>query len=74
MSIAPEKLQNCKRAFERRFGQSVLPLKVFVPADERVVHVKDLETGTWAVYDVSAWRIRRLRDSETTDKILAGTL
>ena len=62
----------CRKAFERRFGASLLPLSVKPGTDGNgTVHVRDLESGTWAVYDIRFWRIRRLRDSEQIDQILA---
>jgi len=52
--------QKCERAFERRFGQSLM-LSTIRPRSG-VVKVFDVETGSWAEYDVTAWRIRRLTE------------
>ena len=41
----------------------MLPLKADI-RPEGTCHVKDLESGEWAVYDVRGWRIRMLRASD----------
>ena len=59
------KIDKCKRAFERRYGKSMMPLNAYI-TNEETCHVKDLETGSWAVYDVRFIRIRRLREFDAT--------
>lgn len=49
------------RAMERRFGASCMPYE-FRRAGERRWRVRDPETGSWAEFDVSAWRIRRVAE------------
>lgn len=60
------KCEKCQRAFERRFGKSVLPL-VVKHRSEKVVHVFDPETGSNADYDVSGWRIRRTQEFDANN-------
>lgn len=58
------KEERCKQAFQRRFGKSMLPLSVKPIADGRILRVTDRETGTWADYDVTAWRVRRVHEHD----------
>lgn len=53
----------CERAFERRFGKSVMPLRRSNP-QPNVVRIRDTETGTWAEYDISAHRVRRVAEHD----------
>ena len=57
------KADRCRQAFGRRFGQSC----GYVTAklrDDRTVRVHDSESGSWADYDISAWRVRRITESD----------
>lgn len=54
-------IDKCKRAFERRYGKSLMPLETWSPQGPGTVHVKDTESGAWAVYDTTGWRIRLIR-------------
>ena len=49
------------KAFERRFGKSMCPLH-FHNEDKWRIRARDPETGTWAIYDTAAWRIRRIAE------------
>ena len=62
------KEENAKRAFERRFGKSMLPLKIVSRHRHAnggdCVTVLDQETGSWAEYNISGWRIGRVREHD----------
>ena len=64
--MAMTKEERCELAFERRFGQSMLPLYRTTPR-QGVVRVRDMETGSWAEYDVTAWRIRRVAEHDAAN-------
>lgn len=55
--------QKAHRAFERRFGKSMLPLRV-KHRSAKIVHVFDPETGSSADFDCSGWRIRRITEDD----------
>ncbi|WP_407531032.1 hypothetical protein [Methylobacterium oryzisoli] len=55
--------ERLKRAFERRMGQSVLPL-VIRPVQEGVHRVIDTETGSWIDYRTTGWRLHRLAEHD----------
>lgn len=58
-----DKENRCKRSFERRFGQSIMPL-VVKNISKNEMKITDTETGSWAIYDTSLWRIRKVREHD----------
>ena len=54
------KIEGAKRAFTRRFGQSIMPLSV--KSDGACVRIYDPESGSWADYDTTKWRVRRIAE------------
>lgn len=53
-----------ERAFTRRFGASMTSLSVKRTDRPNMLRVVDPETGSWADYDVSAWRVRRVAEHD----------
>ena len=69
-SAKTDKLRNACRAFERRFGKSILPLKVvgfFHENGGECVRIRDAETGTWADYNISGWRVTRMGEHDAAN-------
>lgn len=61
------KIDKAKQAFERRFGRSVMPLAAREFTHEnggQCVRITDRETGSWAEYNISGWRVRLLSGRE----------
>ena len=54
---------HAERAFERRFGKSTLPLRQSFPR-HGVVRIHDAKTGSWADYDISTHRVRRIAERQ----------
>jgi hypothetical protein len=54
-----------EKAHVRRMGASTIPLEVRWVANN-VVRIIDHENGAWTQWDTSAWRIRRVAESEAT--------
>lgn len=68
----PERVANAKRAFERRFGKSMLPLKVTEFQHDngaRCVRIFDPETGSWAEYNIAWPRVHRMREFDAMSEI-----
>lgn len=64
---AGRRIENAKRAFELRFGKSMMPLsatKFRLDDGRECVKILDPETGTWAEYTICTKRIRRLREHD----------
>ncbi len=55
--------ERAERAFVRRFGASMLPLRRSNPRDG-IVRIRDAETNSWAEYDITKARIRRVAEQE----------
>lgn len=55
----------CRRAFERTFWKSLMPL-IIKHKSPTVIYVKDVENGSGAEYDVSGDRIRLKHYDEAT--------
>jgi hypothetical protein len=52
-----------EKAFERRMGKSVMPLRV-KQVGPGVCRVTDDENGSWVEFDTTAWRIRRIAEHD----------
>lgn len=67
-----EAKRRARRAFERRFGQSVLPLTMRL--ENGLLYIRDNETRTWAEY---AWRnrhrLRLMHEYDAISDVAAGS-
>jgi hypothetical protein len=63
--------RRAKRAFERRFGKSMLPLKATRFKHDNgaeCVRIFDPETGSWAEYNIAWPRVGRMREHDAENQ------
>jgi hypothetical protein len=64
---AGRRIEYAKKAFERRFGKSMMPLvptRYQEPDGRECVRLLDTETGTWAEYTICNKRVKLLREHD----------
>ena len=58
-------IDKCRKAYGRAFGQSLIWLHASI-TNTGLVHIRDVKTGAWALYDIRFSRIRRVNHSGAT--------